>query len=87
MLLVFLSNSHYFVLGNVENWKTSPKIIDETDGSIKTINKCEKYKIKIEMAFGEYYRGLENEGVNARYSSTDLTNKQQAQEEIGKWVN
>jgi len=59
----------------------------QIDGSIKTINKCEKYKIKIEMAFGEYYQGLKNDNRNSDPLSSQLTrdtDKKQAQEEIDK---
>lgn len=57
----------------------------QIDGSIKAINKCEKYKIKIEIAFGEYYKKIEDDKGGNFQSSTNLTTaKQQAQDEIGK---
>jgi len=57
----------------------------QIDGSIKAINKCEKYKIKIEIAFGEYYKKLEDKNRGGLVKSLDEgTPKQQAEEEIGK---
>ena len=61
----------------------------QIDGSIRAINKCEKYKIKIEIAFGDYYKGLEDKRGdkphNLKDSLSQLTNpKQQAEEDIGK---
>lgn len=58
----------------------------QIDGSIKAINKFEKYKIKIEIAFGEYYRELESEqGTRTDVTSLPrVTKLQQAKDEIGK---
>jgi len=58
----------------------------QIDGSIQAINKCEKYKIKIEIAFGEYYQGLEDKKDVKSPSSklTMISDKQQAETEIGK---
>jgi len=52
--------------------------------SIRQINRCEKNKIKIEMAFGDYYKNLEDETINRYSSLTGVTSKQQAEDEINK---
>lgn len=46
----------------------------QLDGSIRSINKCEKYKIKVEMAFGDYYQKLENNSGDRKNPSIRLTN-------------
>jgi len=58
----------------------------QIDGSIQAINKCEKYKIKIEIAFGEHYRKLDDKKDVKSPSSklTMMSEKQEAQEDIGK---
>jgi vacuolar-type H+-ATPase subunit H len=57
----------------------------QIDGSIRAINKCEKYKIRIEMLFGDYYKNLHPEKGGDFQSLTDLTTaKQQAEQDIGK---
>lgn len=73
-------NKYHAGLGNKEFRK-------QITGSIAAINSCVRYKIKIEFAFGDYYRGLENDNRNSDPLSSQLTrdtNKKQAQEEIGK---
>jgi len=57
------------------------------DGSIQAINKCEKYKIKIEIAFGEYYQKLkDNSGQRTDLVTlgNEVTPKQQAGIDLNK---
>lgn len=59
----------------------------QIDGSIRAINKCEKYKIKIEIAFGDYYKQLESKSgkrTDLVKSPNEVPPKQQARHEIGK---
>jgi hypothetical protein len=71
---------YHAVLGNKEFRK-------QLDGSIRSINKCEKYKIKVEMTFGDFYQKLENNSGRPEKSVNqvdELTPKQKAEQEIGK---
>lgn len=63
----------------------SKELRKQLDGSIKGINKCERYKIKIEMAIGDHYKKLEDEkGGDFQSSSRLTTAKQQAEGDIDK---
>jgi len=71
---------YHAVLGNKEFRK-------QLDGSTRSINKCEKYKIKVEMAFGDYYKKLSKKSGRPEKSVNsidELSPKQQAEQEIGK---
>jgi len=66
----------------------SKELRKQLDGSIRGINKCERYKIKIEMAIGDYYKKVKDEkmsGLKQFPSSTNLTTeKQKAEADIDK---
>lgn len=64
----------------------SKELRKQLDGSIKGINKCERYKIKIEMAIGDYYKNLGNEERKRTdlSASSGLTQRQQAAQDIDK---
>jgi ParB family chromosome partitioning protein len=71
---------YHAVLGNKEFRK-------QLDGSTRSINKCEKYKIKVEMAFGDYYKKLDKKSGRPEKSVNpidELSPKQLAEQEIGK---
>ena len=66
---------------------SSKEFRKQIDGSIHGINRCENYKIKVEMAFGDYYKQLESDNRNTDPLSSQLTRdtqKKQATEDIDK---
>lgn len=74
-------------LRNLHSVLKSKELRKQLDGSIKGINKCERYKIKIEFEFGDHYKNLESENRNPNPLSSQLTRdtpKKQAQRDIDK---
>ena len=66
----------------------SKELRKQLDGSINGINKCERYKIKIEMAIGDQYKNLGSEQLSGLKQFPSLlegtTDKQQAAKDIDK---
>jgi hypothetical protein len=59
----------------------------QKDGSLRTQNRCSRYRIFLEQNAGEIYRGLPDksgERIDLVTSGNDVTTKQKAERELGK---
>ena len=59
-------------------------LVKQTDGSLKTQNKCSRYRIFLEQKAGELYKQIPDESTRSFTQVTTPTNKQRFIEEAGK---